>query len=395
VLAQNPAEPRPTGGFIGSYGLLTARDGRVALERYASIESWYRAHRHAVVASARAPRALRLPSPPVPQTIANVNATPDWPQAARLAARLWRRGGEAPVDGVISVTPDLVARVLKVLGPVRVHGYARTVTSANVVAVLDDVTHRSPEARSGHRKRFVSRIAHEIMRRAQAGGSTRVPALARALVRGLDADEALMWSRDPIVQRTVIARGWDGSLPRTRGDFFYDGEFSYPAKNGRELRRRFEHDVRLRGDGSARISTTITIRNSNRLGYPYNSYTTLYGPAGARLAAGSDPPIAAESPIAGHPAAGWLLRAVAWGSTSVRVVWDVPHLLHRRPDGKLVYRLVWMRVPLHRGDVLRLHVTPPRGWRWAHRGPPRVSRLRRDLRGAWALTRSPTVSRQA
>jgi hypothetical protein len=186
----------------------------------------------------------------------------------------------------------------------------------------------------------------------------------------------------------IVARGWDGSLPRTRGDFFYDSEFSYPAKNGRELRRRFDRRVLLRADGSAEVTTTITIRNANRLGYPYRSYTTLYGPAGGRLVASSHPPVATEAPIAGHPAAGWVLAADAWGTTMVRAVWEAPALLVRRPDGTLVYRLTWMRVPLHDGDVLRLHVTPPAGWRWTHHGPPSVSHLRRDLRGAWSLTRS-------
>ncbi len=385
VLAQNPAEPRPTGGFIGSYGVLTARGGAVRLERYASIESWYRAHPRAVVAAARAPRALTLPSPPVPQTIANVNATADWPRAAMLAARLWRRGGEARVDGVISVTPDLVARALRVIGPVRVPGFARTVTGTNVIATLEEITHRSPEARTHHRKRVVSRLAHAIMERIEAR-STRLPALAQSLVRGLDAGEALVWTRYAAEQRTIAARGWDGSLPRTRGDFFYDSEFSYPAKNGRELRRTFDHRVDLRADASAEITTTITIRNANKLGYPYRSYTTLYGPAGGRLVASSHPPIALETPIAGHPAAGWVLAADAWGTTTVRVVWEVPGLLVRRPDGRLVYRLTWKRVPLHSGDLLRLRVTPPAGWRWTHRGPPAVDHQRRDLHGAWSLT---------
>ena len=385
VLAQNPAEPRPTGGFIGSYGVLTARGGAVKLERYASIESWYRAHPRAVVAAARAPRALTLPSPPVPQTIANVNATPDWPRAAKLAARLWRRGGETRVDGVISVTPDLVARALRTIGPVRVPGFARTVTSTNVIAALEEITHRSPEARTHHRKRVVARLAHAIMERLGAR-STRLPALAQSLVRGLDAGEALVWTRHAAQQRTIAARGWEGSLPRTRGDFFYDSEFSYPAKNGRELRRTFDHRVDLRADGSAEITTTITIRNANKLGYPYRSYTTLYGPAGGRLVAGSHPPIASEKPIAGHPAAGWVLAADAWGTTTVRVVREVPDLLVRRPDGRLVYRLTWKRVPLHDGDLLRLRVTPPAGWRWTHRGPPAINHLRRDLRGSWSLT---------
>ena len=39
-LSQNPDEVRPTGGFIGTYGVLTGIGGKLAVTRYDSIESW-------------------------------------------------------------------------------------------------------------------------------------------------------------------------------------------------------------------------------------------------------------------------------------------------------------------------------------------------------------------
>jgi hypothetical protein len=381
ILSQNPDELRPTGGFIGTYGVLTARDGRVALRRYASIESWYRPRPEAVVPARHAPPALRV-GIPVAQTIANVNATPDWPTAARLAARLWRRGGEAPVDGVISFTPDLVARLVRVLGPIRVAG-RRVVTSRNVVSLLDYYTHRAKTARGARRKRFVAQLAAEILRRATAG-SAPLPALARAIGRGMDAREGMAWTSSDRVRRALSAHRWDGALPDVGGDFFYDAEFSDPTKNGRELTRHFEHDVVLHADRSARITTTITYANDNRLEYPFQSYIALYGPRGARLGPNSDEPSALERAVARHPAAGWYRFAAPWGETSLRVVWDVPDLLGRR-GGTLEYRLWWMHVAAHRGDTLRLNVTPPPGWTWAGSPPPGERPLARDLRGGWRL----------
>jgi hypothetical protein len=85
-LSQNPDEVRPTGGFIGTYGVLAAADGEISLERYDAIESWYRAHPDAVVPPEEAPTAFQIPDPPVAQTIANVNDLPDWSKAGQLAA---------------------------------------------------------------------------------------------------------------------------------------------------------------------------------------------------------------------------------------------------------------------------------------------------------------------
>src|SRR4051794_9498886 len=102
VFSQNPDELRPTGGFIGTYGVLAANDKGLSLERYASIESWYLAHPDAVVPVADAPAALRFSEPPKAQALVNVNASPDWPTASRLAMDLWAKGGEQPVDGAVS-----------------------------------------------------------------------------------------------------------------------------------------------------------------------------------------------------------------------------------------------------------------------------------------------------
>jgi len=384
VLTQNPDEPRPTGGFIGAYGVLSARRGHVALERFASIESWYEPRRRAVVVARRAPPALRLPSPPVAQTLANVNAGPDWPTAARLAAALWRRGGERPVDGVLAVTPDLVARLLRPLGPMRVPGFRRAVSSRTVVATLDHYTHRVQGARGSRRKRLIVVLARRMLRRAVRRPGLW-PRLAAQLVAGLDAREALAWSRDRDVRRALARRRWDGALPRVRGDFFYAAEFAYPTKNGRDLRRRFDHDVALRADGSARVTTTVTIHNASRLGYPLQTYIAIYGPAGALPGPGPDQPVAVEAPVAGHPAVGWLRFAAPWQSARVRVVWEVPRMLVRGRDGKPAYRLLWRRIPAHRGDVLHLRVTLPAGWRWAGAAPPRTSALRRDVDGQWEM----------
>ena len=73
VLNQNPDEPRPTGGFIGTYGLLTATAGRLSLDRYDAVENWYAAHPTAVVPQPTREQALAA----VRTLIAYVGDNPD------------------------------------------------------------------------------------------------------------------------------------------------------------------------------------------------------------------------------------------------------------------------------------------------------------------------------
>ena len=391
IFSQNPDELRPTGGFIGTYGLLAADGGRLRLERYDSIESWAAPRPTVAVPPAAAATAFKLLRPPASQSLANVNATPDWPTAAQLAMQLWRQGGEAPVDGVISVTPEFLARILGVLGPVELRSYGEVVTAANVLDRLDYYAHGAPPGQSeAERKRFIAVLAPAVLDRLLSAPSSQWEPLATVIGQSFDARETIAWVTDDLVSAALAARGWDGALPRATGDFFYDGELEYAAKNGRGLQRVFDHEVTLRDDGSARVRTTVTITNTQVPDAHNNidsaSYITVYGPQGATLAPDSDTPTAAEAAISGHPAFGWLRAAPPFGSTSFTVVWDVPELLLRWAGNAMEYDLWWMHVPAHTGDVLRLHVEPPPGWRWADVPPPPTSELDRDLRGSWLLT---------
>jgi hypothetical protein len=386
VFSQNPDEPRPTGGYMGSYGVLAAEGGHLSLERYDGIEQWG-PRGEVVVPNAEAPSPFRL-QPTLPgQAISNANATPDWPTAARLALELWQRGGEQPVDGVLSVLPAFLARVLAVTGPVAIPSYGETVTAANVIERLDYHTHVAP-ADPTDSKEFVAVVAEAVIGRLLETPADRWADLASAIGAAFDAREAMVWSRDIEVQRVVAARRWDGTLPQVFGDFFYNGEFAYAAKNGRSLKRTFDHRVEVREDGSARITTTITIANPTAFDREYNqsslTYLTVYGPQGAQLNPASDPPASLEPAVSGHPAAGWFLAAPPGGETRVRVVWDAPAIL-KEIDGRLYYGLWWMRVPDHTGDVLNLAVTLPEGWRWDGTPPPPSVQLERDVVGTWAI----------
>jgi hypothetical protein len=395
VFSQNTDEPRPTGGFIGTYGVLHATKDDFDLERYASIESWYRPRPSAVVPVSSAPSVFHVADPLTDQTIANVNATADWRAAADLAMKLWGQGGEAPVDGVLGLTPELLAKVVKVLGPVTVPEYDETVTAANLVARMDFYTHIDPtHSGTAGRKDFVVQLADAVVQKMLDAPASKWEPLGTALGRAFDAREGMAWTRDENVRSALRDRAWDGTLPEVPGDFFYASEFAFTAKNGRALNRTFDHKVTLNDDGTGVVETTETIRNTapaadkGLTNIDSLAYITAYGPFSGRLASQADEPYAIEPTLAGHPAWGGDRAAPPLGEDKLFVAWNVPKLLLRRPDGSMEYRLTWLRNVGNRGDVLHLDVRPPRGWRWRGEGPPATVKLTKDFEGAWILERS-------
>ena len=106
------------------------------------------------------------------------------------------------------------------------------------------------------------------------------------------------------------------ALPDVGGDFFYGAEFEYVSKNGRDLRRTYDHDAQLNGENSARIITKVTIRNASEPGrFNESSISDLrvYEPQGAFVDEEAGDLSILEPEIAGHPAAGWRKSAAARG----------------------------------------------------------------------------------
>ena len=308
-----------------------------------------------------------------------------------MAARIWQRGGERPVDGVLTFTPALLTRLLKVVGPTRVPGYPDIVTAANVDSRVEYYVHG--EASLGkipsQRKEFLSDLARAVLDRTLHAPPSELPHLGEALSSSLVRREASVWSNKPDVQAAIAGLGWDGALPNQPGDFYADAEFAFESKNGRHLLRTFDHAVVLSQDGSGSSSTTMVVRDTvpyvPYINFDSHAYITPYGPQDGVLLPTSDPMDASQADLAGHPSGGWLRSAPPLGQATLRVGWQAPNLLLRRSDGLWLYRLIWLPQPGHSGDVLNLRVALPAGWKWRGTAPPRSVNLSGPYTGEWLV----------
>jgi hypothetical protein len=390
-LSQNPDEIRPTGGFIGTYGVLTANNGKLSLDRYDDIANWTGNRPQADVPPDQVGAPFKYHNPPLRRTLADVNNLPDWPQAAQLAANLWRAGGEGPVDGVISFTPGFMRRILTVVGAVEVPAFSERVTAENMNERLDFYTHQAPPPPGTNRKDFVAALAEVVVGKLLEAPASQWEPLGQAMGDAFDAREALAWSTDPMVASVLAERQWDGAFPTHKGDFFFNSEFAYLSKNGRGIRRVYDHHVDIQPDGGARITTQITITNTlppdPRSNASSLAYLTIYGPEGAVLdQAASDPFGFQEPTLSGHPATGWFRAAApGGGQTTLKVVWDVPKLATKLRERTWEYNLRWMHAPDHTGDVVNLSFALPPAWRWAAEPPPANLSLDTEIKGTWRL----------
>ena len=388
VFSQNPEELRPTGGYMGSYSVMSTTATGLKVEESAAIEDWLTAHPDVKLEQEQLGGIFQFASAP---TLANVNFVADWNATGQLAAELWKQGGEPPVDGVIGITPAFLVQILKVTGPVAIPTYGETVSADNLIARFAFHTREVAARREDNtvRKGFATEVASVLLSRALAVPQTAWEELAKSLGEGFNARAAMVWSKDESVALALRERRWDGRLPEGLGDFFYNAEFAYGAKNGRELRRTFDHYVIMNKDGSALVSTTMTMFNPtprDRLNPTSMLYIQAYGPTGAEFhEASTNAATQKEIELGGHPAAGFFVDPLPGGEAKLKVVWRVPNLARQRSDGTWSYDLRFMRVPDHTGDTLNLRVDLPRGWTWRDEPPPATTPLDKDLVGSWTF----------
>jgi Protein of unknown function (DUF4012) len=263
ILTQNPAELRPTGGYIGSYGIVGFDKGRITERRFQDISSLDLPWDYPFI---RGPQELHdyLLGEKQPWQLADSNWSPDFPTSAQDAIRLYlNESGDDQIDGVLAITTYTIDELLKVTGPIGIPGYHITVASGETTLKLLQAIWSAADAGSPNRKAILGPFAEQLF--------TSLLGLAPARWGQL-IDEAEMfrqrgllvaWFRDPASQKFVETAGFDGSVRREPGDYIYpvDSNVAPTSKLNAVTTRALDLNVQLDEFGNAEDSLTIRWQN--------------------------------------------------------------------------------------------------------------------------------------
>lgn len=210
VLFQNSSELRPTGGFPGTYGILTVRDGAVADWRADDIYNPDGQIADLIVP----PVQLQHITPGWGMRDANWFA--DFPTSARKVAAFWQHGGGAAVDGVLAISPNVLEAVLEAVGPVRLDDDTE-ITAENFLATLQlEVEQSRP---SGAPKQVIADLAPLLLDRLAALPPERWLPLAERLSDALARRDLLMSFTDGGLMAYADAHGWTGRVLPAADDY--------------------------------------------------------------------------------------------------------------------------------------------------------------------------------
>lgn len=269
LLFENNHEIRPTGGFIGSIGLVNVDRGVV---ENISVQSVYDPDG----------QLGELIAPPSPLLAINprwymrdANWFVDFATSAQKVASFFEKEGGPTVDGVIAFTPEVIKELLNVTGPIHMPAYGVTVNRDNFVTLTQDQVTYAYDRTSNRPKQFLSDLTPLMLQQLFAQPADHSLQILSSLGKAITQKQLLIYFRDPAVQERIVAAGWDGAFPQDTLGFVSVNNANIGGHKSDQFIEQ-EIDYRSQIEPSGDVETVVTIRRTHhgpdeKIDYDYPS----------------------------------------------------------------------------------------------------------------------------
>lgn len=284
-LFQNNSEMRATGGFIGSYGLLDISNGGIKKFFIDGIFNPDGQLRDKIV-------------PPVPiQKISaswsmhDSNWFPDFPMSAKKAINFYEKTGGPTADGVITFTPALMQKLLKITGPIEMPDYNVTLDADNFVEMTQYKVEEDFDKAENKPKKILSDLAPMVLDKLLSSRDLNtISQTANAILEGLQEKHILLYSENTDLEKMISKQGWSGEILPSSKDYLSVINTNINGfKTDAIVDEDISHKAEIQKDGS--IIDTVTIsrkHNGGNTQYDWLNkvnadYMRVYVPEGSKL----------------------------------------------------------------------------------------------------------------
>lgn len=300
ILSQNNDELRPSGGYIGTYGWISVRNGRITDYNYSATTS-------------------TSPNPPSASLVSQLNMPTWWlhyqqpiyaawdgswyadfPSTAQMSIWYYNTGNnpQSPVDGAIAIDINGFEDLLGVIGSVKVPGYENTpVTADNFRQIIYDI--RDFGGGDDPHKKFLAALYQQIFTEWEnvSADSSKDTELLGVLIQALQQKHIMLYFSDPQLEQAVNLTGWSGAQgSATNNDYLMVVDANLGNKSNHSIIRSLSYDVDVQDDGSIKGKMTLSYDYSARTAAndpgvkppdngpaDYNNLLQLFVPAGTTL----------------------------------------------------------------------------------------------------------------
>jgi len=220
VLFENNMELRPTGGFIGSYGLLTFDKGRLsdfAISDVYSADGQLNGH-------VEPPLPIKQYLGEANWWLRDSNWDPDFPTSAKRAEWFLDKEMDKQVDGVLSVDLNPIKSFLKIGGPIFLSDYNMSINADNLYEKVQSEVQDNFFAGTHKKASFLTALSRSILDKTGDLSPKQKTSLLKLVYDNLDQRHIQVFLHDSGFQNTMEVLGWDGSVftPVCSGNCYSD-----------------------------------------------------------------------------------------------------------------------------------------------------------------------------
>jgi len=217
---QNSNEIRPTGGFIGSYGILTLDKGKL---KDLVIDDIYNPDGQIDV------RNIEVTPPAQISTfldekklyLRNSNWNPDFPKSAKMFDDLYFKITGETVSGYVAIDLEFVKGLLRVTGPVFLAQYNEDIGVDNFAERAQYYSGYDYKEGSADKKSFLTVLGSKLLERLFSLRKENLPKLFGEIQKSLDQRHMMIYFSNSPINALLKDQMWDGSLVDTFGDYLY------------------------------------------------------------------------------------------------------------------------------------------------------------------------------
>jgi len=284
LIFQNNAEIRPTGGFIGTYGVVDLDQGEIENLFVDGIFNADGQLQEKIIP----PRPIQKIS--TAWSMHDSNWFADFPTSAQKLMWFYEKTGGPTVDGVISFTPTLIERLLNLIGPIEMPEYGVTLNADNffeiteykVEADYDKTLNQPKKILADFTPKFIEKLSTEI-------GANNMEIL-RIINEAFKEKHILVYFSDPELEQFAVSQGWAGEILGADKDYFSVVNTNINGfKTDRVMEQKIKYWSEIQEDGS--IVDTLEITRHHQGGDAqfewFNKvnadYLRVYLPPGSQL----------------------------------------------------------------------------------------------------------------
>ncbi|OGY41725.1 MAG: hypothetical protein A2Y82_02485 [Candidatus Buchananbacteria bacterium RBG_13_36_9] len=311
-LLQNNSELRPTGGFIGTYGILKLKDGEIEKFDTDNIYNLDRSTQSIIKEPSPWPIAKYLEQKD--WALRDINWAPDFSTSAQKALEMYDKEnktilelkssgnkiiGEKGVEitdiipyeedlyGVIAMTPEILGGLLKLTGPIVAGEMVFTAENyQDQLELMVGKLYQELDIPIAERKGIIKKLADQITVKIMTLPLSQISDVLDVGFKALDQKQILIYSTDLELQTLVLERGWGGEIKKTDNDYLMVVDSNMASlKTDQYIDRSINYTFSQQNDD---LIAKVEIAYKNNADFTWKStrlrtYTRVYVPLDSEL----------------------------------------------------------------------------------------------------------------